>query len=104
MGKEYKSLDEFYKFYKKEHGKTGTRVLHVVGTTLFLGQATSGVALQKPQLVLSGIVSAYACAWIGHFFVEQNRPATFKYPFYSLLSDFKMFWNIISGRESIWGS
>jgi len=52
-------------------------------------------------LLLSGIVSAYGCAWTGHFFVEHNKPATFKYPLYSLASDFIMFFNILTGREPL---
>lgn len=104
MAKQYKNLEQFYPFYRDEHSKTGTRVLHFVGTGLFVTQATLGFVLLNPFLVFSGIVSAYACAWVGHFFVERNRPATFKYPFLSLLGDFKMFINILTGRESIFGT
>lgn len=83
--KAYKTLEEFYPFYKGEHSKTGTRVLHVLGTSLFLAQAAAAGHKRDARLLLSGIVSAYGCAWIGHFFIEKNKPATFKYPFLSLL-------------------
>jgi len=69
----FNSLKDFYPFYKKEHGKTGTRALHFVGTTLFLLQAAAAAGTRNPKLLLSGVVSAYGCAWIGHFFVENNR-------------------------------
>lgn len=43
-------------------------------------------------------LAGYGLAWIGHFFVEKNKPATFKYPIYSLLADWKMFLEIITGK------
>jgi hypothetical protein len=52
-------------------------------------------------ILRAGILSGYGFAWIGHFFVEHNRPATFKYPLWSLLADFRMFFNILLGRESL---
>lgn len=101
--KVYKNLKEFYPYYKDEHSKTGTRVLHVIGTSLFIAQAAAAAHKRDARLLLGGIVSAYGCAWIGHFFVEKNKPATFKYPFLSLISDFKMYFNILTGQETITG-
>jgi hypothetical protein len=60
-------------------------VLHFVGTSLFIAQAAAAAHARNPKLLLSGIISAYGCAWLGHFFVEKNRPATFKYPLMSLI-------------------
>uniref|UniRef100_A0A383VGW2 DUF962 domain-containing protein n=1 Tax=Tetradesmus obliquus TaxID=3088 RepID=A0A383VGW2_TETOB len=97
----YKTLAEFYPYYKSEHQQTGTRVLHFLGTSLFLAQAAAAAHAKNPRLLLSGVLSAYGCAWLGHFFVEKNRPATFKYPLLSLISDFKMYFNIITGREPL---
>lgn len=69
----FKSLKEFYPYYKQEHCKTGTRALHVIGTSLFLLQAAAAGATRQPKLLLTGVLSAYSCAWLGHFFVEHNR-------------------------------
>ena len=44
------------------------------------------------QLLFMG----YVPAWVGHFFFEHNRPATFLYPTYSLLSDFAMWYQTLS--------
>lgn len=63
----------------------GTRVMHVVGTSLFLAQAAAAAHTKNPRLLLSGAVCGYGCAWIGHFFMEKNKPATFKYPLFSFL-------------------
>ena len=40
----------------------------------------------------------YGCAWIGHFVFEKNRPATWQYPFYSLMGDWVMFAQMLTGR------
>lgn len=84
-GDEYKNLKEFYPYYKHEHSKAGTRVLHMIGTSLFLAQAAAAAHTRDARLLLSGIVSAYGFAWVGHFFIEKNKPATFRYPFLSLI-------------------
>jgi hypothetical protein len=73
-----KRFEDFYKFYQQEHSKPTTRVLHVLGTSLFALQAVAAAVTRRPPLLLSGVISAYGLAWVSHFFVEHNRPATFK--------------------------
>jgi hypothetical protein len=50
-------------------------------------------------VVLAGVVGAYACAWVGHFRVERNRPATFRYPVWSFLCDFVLWSEMARGRR-----
>jgi hypothetical protein len=99
MTKEYKSFAEFYPYYLLEHAKTGTRIMHFIGTLLvfvILGYSL----LFKEWIWLAAIpVTGYGFAWIGHFFIEKNKPATFKYPLYSLGSDFVLFWDLLRGKE-----
>ncbi|WP_151088383.1 DUF962 domain-containing protein [Hymenobacter baengnokdamensis] len=90
---------EFYPYYLKEHRQQGTRVLHFVGTSLFLTAAGAALAQRKPGLLLAGVAGAYGCAWVGHFFVEHNRPATFQRPLLSLAGDFRLFWDLLRGQE-----
>ncbi|GAA3918264.1 DUF962 domain-containing protein [Hymenobacter algoricola] len=90
---------EFYPAYLRDHKRRGTRILHFVGTTLFLVAAVLAVAERQPALLLAGIVAAYGFAWIGHFFVEHNRPATFRHPLYSLRGDFTLYFDLLRGRE-----
>ncbi|TAK93078.1 MAG: DUF962 domain-containing protein [Aquabacterium sp.] len=40
----------------------------------------------------------YGFAWVGHFRFERNRPATFTYPLYSLMGDWVMFWQTLTGK------
>jgi len=95
---EFKSFSDFYPFYLREHSNITCRKLHFIGTAgviaLLLLFFFTGNLMVLAALPFIG----YGFAWVGHFGFEKNRPATFKHPFYSLLGDFKMFWDILTGR------
>jgi hypothetical protein len=94
----YKSFAEFWPFYVSEHSRPGTRVLHFIGTTTGVLLVIYLIAMGKWWLFLLGFVPGYACAWLAHFLIEKNRPATFKYPLWSLMADYKMLGQMLSGR------
>ena len=94
------TFDEFWPFYVSQHRKSGTRVLHFAGTTVGLFCLASAVAASRPVFLLWGLVGSYGLAWIGHFFIEKNRPATFQYPLWSFRGDFKMYGLMWTGRMS----
>lgn len=99
MEKKYKSLNEFYPYYLTEHKDPTCRILHFIGTgLLFFILAFSIISGNYSMLFLIPIVG-YGFAWVGHFFFEKNKPATFQYPMFSLISDFKMFFDLIKGKE-----
>ena len=89
---------EFWPFYLREHSKPATRTLHFIGTTLVVFIVAFAAALRRPMLLLAALVCGYAFAWVGHFFVEHNRPATFKYPFWSFAADWKMWACALTGK------
>ncbi len=98
MRRRYASFAEFYPFYLAEHAHRTSRRLHFAGTMLFLVQWLLALPTGQPWLWLTGPLTGYALAWVGHFFFERNRPATFTYPLYSLLGDFAMVRDILRGR------
>jgi hypothetical protein len=93
-----KTYDEFYKFYLKQHSNTTCRLLHVIGTTIVIALGLTAIYHQLPKLLILIPLAGYGFAWVGHFFFEKNKPATFKYPIWSLKSDFKMYFDILSGK------
>ena len=98
MEQKFTSFEEFYPFYLNQHKKKGTKIFHFLGTCLgLLGLILSLIKLSLTPF-LSGIGSTYLLAWVSHFFIEKNRPATFQYPFYSFLGDLKMFWELLLFR------
>ncbi|MDO9037358.1 MAG: DUF962 domain-containing protein [Lutibacter sp.] len=98
MENRIKSFEEFYPFYLKQHSNKICRLLHVIGTTVVLALAFTAVYHNIPALWIAVPVAGYGFAWVGHFFFEKNKPATFQYPLWSLRSDFKMYFDILSGK------
>ncbi len=96
--KKYASMAEFYPFYLSEHSNRTSRRLHFVGTSLGLAWLVATVVTLNPWFLLAGLVTGYAFAWVGHFFFEKNRPATFQYPFYSFAGDWVMWSEILRGK------
>jgi hypothetical protein len=94
----YQSFAEFYPFYLSEHSRRETRRIHFVGSALALLCLLWALLSGEARWFLAAVICGYAFAWFGHFFFEKNRPATFRYPLYSLMGDWKMFWQILTGK------
>lgn len=92
------TFEEFWPYYLGEHRHPTCRALHFVGSTLALAWAVTAVVTGQPWLALAALVSGYGFAWVGHFFVEKNRPASFKYPLWSFAADWKMWALTLAGR------
>ena len=91
---------EFWPFYLREHRSRLTRALHFTGTSASVLIGLAAIATGRPRFLLAAVVCGYAFAWVGHFFVEHNRPATFKHPLWSFAADFKMLGLAATGRLS----
>ncbi len=95
----FRSLKEFYPYYLSEHQHPASRVLHFVGTGLIAVWIVLAIVQRNAWWFVLVPVGGYAFAWVGHFFFEKNKPATFQYPGYSLASDFILFWHLLTGKE-----
>ena len=94
----FASFREFYPVYLAEHANRTSRRLHVIGTGGVLLFAFLAGWDRDARWLLGALACGYGCAWIGHFFFEKNRPATFSHPFYSFLGDWVMFRDILTRR------
>jgi len=94
---EIKTFEEFWPFYVREHSRKATRLFHFVGTTAAGATVLAAIALKKPALVPLALVMGYGPAWVSHFFIEKNRPASFKYPAWSFAADWVMWSKILTG-------
>ena len=98
MAQTHSSFAEFWPFYLQEHAKPTTRMLHYIGTTLVVLLAIAAIFTGEWLLLLALPLAGYFFAWVAHFAVEKNRPATFTYPLWSLAADFRMWWLWLTGR------
>ena len=98
-GERYPSFDAFYPYYIHEHSNRTCRRIHVVGSALVIGVVGLALVTQNGWWLLAMPVVGYGFAWVGHFFFEKNRPATFKYPGFSLMGDFRLWWETVTGER-----
>ena len=96
--KQYDSFENFYPFYLAEHSNVTCRRLHFVGSTLVLLPLAYSVTTASWGYLLLLPVVGYGFAWVGHFFFEKNKPATFTYPWYSFMGDWVMYKDILTGK------
>jgi hypothetical protein len=97
MSRRYKSFSEFWPYYVAEHSKPGTRWMHLIGTVVATSTMVYLIASGRWWLFPLGLIPGYGAAWFAHFFIERNKPATFQYPLWSFLADYKMIALMITG-------
>ena len=93
-----KSYREFWPYYLNEHKNPRTRALHLVGTGLTTILLMACAATANIWFLPAAVLAGYGPAWFAHFAVEKNQPATFRYPLWSLISDFRMAATWVAGR------
>lgn len=94
----FRSFAEFYPYYLQEHSNVTCRRLHFLGSLLVLVTGFWALISGRFVWLLLLPVIGYGFAWVGHFVFEKNRPATFRYPLYSLMGDWVMFRDMLTGR------
>ena len=96
--RDYQTYSDFWPYYLQEHAKPSTRLTHYVGTALVLLILARALLLQEWMWLFAVPLAGYGFAWFSHAFMERNKPATFTYPLWSLISDFRMFFLWVTGR------
>ena len=99
--KSFPTFKAFYPYYLEEHSNVNCRRLHFVGSWLVLAVIVLAIWQRSAWWLLLMPLIGYGFAWVGHFFFEKNRPATFRHPIYSLMGDWMMFLDILRGRVRI---
>jgi hypothetical protein len=99
--KTYRTFHDFYPFYLGEHANRTCRRLHFAGTSIAAALLIAAVLTRHGWLVAVALIQGYGFAWVGHFFFEHNRPATFKYPWFSFMGDWRLWWDMLRGRIRI---
>ena len=93
----FQTYEEFWPFYVREHSNKLNRTLHVIGTSAAVGCVAAAAITRRPLFLLAAPIVGYGFAWVGHFFVQKNKPATFDYPLWSLRGDFEMWAKTLAG-------
>ena len=93
----------FYTYYLGEHRDPTCRLLHFIGSWSVVAILLTAILTRRPLMLVAAPVAGYGFAWIGHFFFEHNRPATFRQPWYSLAGDWVLWWQITTGKRSLSG-
>ena len=97
----FNSFKEFYPFYLSEHKKSLTKIFHMIGSLGVIAIIVYAVSLKDWKLLYFFPLCGYGFAWVSHFFIEKNKPATFKYPIYSFIGDWIMLKDILTGKVKL---
>lgn len=97
----FTSFREFYPYYLSEHANITCRRLHFAGSLLVIAVIVIALATSDARWLLLAPLAGYGFAWVGHYFFEKNRPATFTYPLYSFIGDWAMFLDVLRRRVRI---
>jgi hypothetical protein len=98
LEKRYQTFRDFYPYYLSEHANQTCRILHFIGSALVLAMLATAIISGNAWWFAAMPLAGYGFAWVGHFFFEKNRPATFTYPLYSFAGDWVMFFQLLIGK------
>lgn len=99
MATRFASFRDFYPFYLSEHSNRISRRLHFIGSCGVIVLLATALVQRNAWWLPAALACGYGFAWVGHFFFEKNRPATFRYPLWSLMGDWRMFFETVSGQR-----
>ena len=98
LEKQYKTFRDFYPYYLSQHTNPTCRVLHFIASSIVLAALVVAFITSNAWWLAAMPLAGYGFAWVGHFFFEKNRPATFTYPLYSFVGDWVMYVQLLMGK------
>ncbi len=96
--KKFSRFPEFYAFYLRQHSDRRTRRMHFCGISLALLCLVVLAGTRNPAWFLAALLCGYGFAWIGHLVYEKNTPTSFRQPFYSFLGDWRLWFEMLTGK------
>ncbi|WP_299179115.1 DUF962 domain-containing protein [uncultured Chryseobacterium sp.] len=103
MSERIKTYREFYQFYLTEHSKMGTRIFHFLGTLLVFVVIGYVISSGKERFLWYLPIFGYGFAWFSHAVIEKNKPTTLSYPVWTLVSDFRLFFELLIRKQKFNG-
>ena len=98
LEKQYKTFRDFYPYYLSQHTNPTCLVLLFIGSSIVLAALVVAFITRNAWWLAAMPLAGYGFAWVGHFFFEKNRPATFTYPLYSFAGDWVMYCQLLMGK------
>jgi hypothetical protein len=89
---------QFWPIYVQAHSRPATRIAHLIGTLGGWMLVGAAIAQQRWRWIFVAVLVAYGLAWLAHFFLEHNRPATFGHPLFSWWADQRMVFLMLTGQ------
>lgn len=99
MSEPIKNFKEFYPYYLSQHSKKLTRMLHFLGTLLMFAVIVFVLQSGKERFLWYLPIFGLGISALSHYIFEKNKPTSFQYPVFTLLGDFKMFFELLIGKE-----
>jgi len=99
MTKNFKTFDEFYRFYLTQHQHAGTRMMHFAGTLVILTAVIYVLLTAKSRFLWYIPILGFGLQWLSHFMFEGNKPVMMRYFFREVMADFRMFWELLSRKQ-----
>ena len=88
-------------YYLNKHSNETNRLIHFVAITVILYSVILSVVMLNFWIGIIGIFSGCLMAWAAHFIFEENRPAMFQHPIWSVISGLRMYIYGLTGRLEI---
>ncbi len=90
----------FYKNFLSEHQKLGTRIFHFAGVIFSIIALVYTIISGKERFLWYVPIFLLIFTLLGRFIFENTERQSFRKPLWWLISEFKMFFDLLTGKVS----